>query len=113
MEIQVDYRPFTVEYSEQMGSGPPPRAAAPRQRGGGGGDPVSSVPGGVAAPIAGRVITVMAKQGDTVASGDVLLLLEAMKMENEVKAPMDGTIKEVMVTDGQRVSEGETLIVIE
>ena len=55
----------------------------------------------------------MAKQGDTVASGDVLLLLEAMKMENEVKAPMDGTIKEVMVTDGQRVSEGETLIVIE
>ena len=66
----------------------------------------------MAAQIAGRVVSVKVKVGDTVASGDVLLLLEAMKMENEIKASSAGTVTEVRVADGQRVAEGEVMVVV-
>lgn len=113
MEVQVDYRQFTLEYEGRLGGGPATRperssssrAAAPA--------PAAAVKGGVATQIAGRVVSVKVKQGDVVKAGDVLLLLEAMKMENEIKAPRDGTVKEVRVADGQRVAEGETLMVLE
>ena len=68
--------------------------------------------GAVVAPIAGKVLRVIAKVGDTVARGDVLLILEAMKMENEVKASADGTVKEVVAVEGAKVTEGETLVVV-
>ncbi len=110
MTAQVDYRPFVFEYEGRFTSGPAPRepraatiSAAPR----------AGVKGGVAAQIAGKVITVKVKQGEAVKQGDVLLLLEAMKMENEIKAPADGTVKEILVADGQRVTEGDTLVVLE
>jgi biotin carboxyl carrier protein len=67
----------------------------------------------VPAPIAGRVLSVRVNVGDAVKAGDVVLILEAMKMENEIKAPADGTVKDVLVAEGARVSEGEGLIVIE
>ncbi|MCK9517763.1 MAG: biotin/lipoyl-binding protein, partial [Dehalococcoidia bacterium] len=67
----------------------------------------------VPAPIAGRVLSVRVNAGDEVKAGDVLLILEAMKMENEIKSPADGTVKEVLVADGARVSEGEGLVVVE
>jgi biotin carboxyl carrier protein len=110
IQVLIDYRPFTLEVEGRLGGGPPPRepraiAAAPAPRAG--------VKGGVAAQIAGRIISVKVKPGQAIAQGDVLLLLEAMKMENEVKAPAGGTIKEILVADGDRVSEGQTLIVIE
>jgi len=112
MGVDVDYRPFVVEYEGRLGGGLAPRA--PRPSAGAATAPAggASVAGAVTAQIAGRIITVKVKVGDTVARGDVLLLLEAMKMENEVKAPADGTVKQVLVTDGQRVAEGEGLIVL-
>jgi biotin carboxyl carrier protein len=55
----------------------------------------------------------VARPGDTVKAGDVLLILEAMKMENEIKAPADGTVKEIPVAEGARVTEGDTLAVVE
>ena len=112
MTLHVDYRPFTVEYEGRLGGGPAPR----EQRGGAagaGGTPRAGVKGGVAAQIAGRILSIKVKQGDTVAQGDVLLILEAMKMENEVKAPAAGVVKEIVVADGAKVVEGDTLVVIE
>ena len=53
------------------------------------------------------------KTGDEVNEGDVLLVIEAMKMENEITAPVSGTIKEIDVSAGARVSDGDTLLVIE
>jgi predicted deacylase len=55
----------------------------------------------------GRVIKVNVNPGDTVEEGDILLVIEAMKMENEIAAPMSGKIKEVAVAPGGRVSEGD------
>ena len=113
MAVQVDYRPFTYEYSGSLG-GPAPaprRAAAPRAAAPKSGGPAAK--GALTARIAGRVTRIIASVGDSVKAGDVILLLEAMKMENEIKAAGDGTVKEIPVAEGQRVVEGETLAVIE
>jgi glutaconyl-CoA decarboxylase len=56
----------------------------------------------------GRIIRVNVKSGDSVSEGDVLLVIEAMKMENEIAAPLAGTVKEI-VAAGARVSEGDLL----
>jgi biotin carboxyl carrier protein len=110
MSVQVDYRPFTIEWSGSLGA-----TAAPRRAAGGGQQaaPRPTAKGGVTAQIAGRVISIKTKVGDEVKAGDVLLLLEAMKMENEIKSPKDGIVKDVPVAEGQRVSEGDTLVVVE
>ena len=58
----------------------------------------------VVAPIQGNVIDVKVKVGDKVKKGDVLLLIEAMKLENEVNSPSDGEVVEVIVSKGQQVT---------
>ncbi len=66
----------------------------------------------VTAPLPGNVLSVKVSQGAAVKEGDVLLLIEAMKMENEVTAPCDGTVKQISVTTGQMVATGDTLVII-
>ena len=61
----------------------------------------------------GSVLDVKVKVGDNVNEGDVLLILEAMKMENEVTAPTSGSIKSINVAVGSTVNTGDTMIVIE
>jgi biotin carboxyl carrier protein len=61
----------------------------------------------------GRIVRIDVETGDEVSEGDVLLVIEAMKMENEITAPVSGTVKEIDVSAGARVSEGDTLLVIE
>jgi biotin carboxyl carrier protein len=61
----------------------------------------------------GVVLNVLVSEGQEVKSGDVLLILEAMKMENEVTAPADGTVKELAVTKGTSVNTGDLMVVIE
>lgn len=68
--------------------------------------------GVVAAPMAGRVISIKAKKGDLVKVGSVLCTLEAMKMENEITSPKSGVIEEVKVQEGKAVNEGDILILI-
>ena len=64
----------------------------------------------VAAAMPGRVLRVLVAAGDAVASGQPLVVLEAMKMENEVKSPQDGVVGSVAVQPGQPVNAGEVLI---
>src|SRR4029078_2294879 len=73
----------------------PPRARSPRASPGA--DCASRGKGAATAAIAGRVLSIKVKVGDTVAKGDVLLLLEAMKMENEIKSPTAGVVKDIPV----------------
>lgn len=75
---------------------------------------VSAVPeGSVVAPMTGRIVSVKVKEGESVKRGDVVCVLEAMKMENEILAPRDGIVREVHVSEGSTVSEGDVLLVID
>lgn len=63
----------------------------------------------VASPMPGKILDVKAKVGDAVKKGQVILILEAMKMENEVVAPEDGTVASIDVASGATVEAGDTL----
>ncbi len=67
----------------------------------------------VEAPITGKIISVNVKEGDTVSEGDVLCMLESMKMENPLVAPINGIIKQVGVAVDQVVKPGDIIAVIE
>jgi propionyl-CoA carboxylase alpha chain len=72
----------------------------------------AGVAGALTAPMPGRVISLVAQVGQTVAAGAVLLILEAMKMEHRIIAPAAGAISEVRVAEGDQVTTGEMLIVL-
>ncbi len=80
----------------------PAPAAAPKAAGNAG-----SV--SITAPMPGKILDIKANAGQAVKKGDVVLLLEAMKMENEVVAPQDGTIASVNVGSGAMVESGDVL----
>ncbi|WP_066924891.1 biotin/lipoyl-containing protein [Murdochiella massiliensis] len=61
------------------------------------------------APLQGNIWKIVANEGDEVAAGDTVIILEAMKMENEIVAPRDGVIGTIYVTEGQTVDTGEAL----
>ena len=81
---------------------PAPKAAAP----------VAAGATTVSAPMPGKVLSVNVKAGDAVKAGDVLMILEAMKMQNEIMAPADGTVSDVRVSAGQTVGTGDVMIVM-
>ena len=84
----------------------PARAAAPA--------PAAAPANGetVTAPMPGTILAVNVQNGAAVKKGDVLMVLEAMKMENEIVAPADGTVASVNVTKGSSVETGTVLCVI-
>jgi acetyl/propionyl-CoA carboxylase alpha subunit len=87
----------------------PPRAAADPPPG------AAEVPPGhvaVAAPLAGTVVSVAVAVGDQVAAGDELLVVEAMKMEHELRAQTGGLVREVLVAPGTTVAAGAVLVVL-
>jgi biotin carboxyl carrier protein len=61
----------------------------------------------------GRVVTLLVGEGEEVEAGQGVIVLEAMKMENELKSPKAGLVAEIMVKEGQATEAGEALIVIE
>jgi len=69
--------------------------------------------GAVTAIMPGKIIRMLVAEGEEVAEGDVVCILEAMKMENELKAPRAGTVKELYVQPGQDVETGAVLAEIE
>lgn len=66
----------------------------------------------VASPMPGNIIRVDVKQGDTVKAGQILVILEAMKMETEIVSPKDGTVAQVVTSKGAVVETGSPLVVI-
>ena len=66
----------------------------------------------VISPMPGTILKVNAAEGQAVKAGDVIFILEAMKMENEIVAPCDGTIKQILVTKGSTVDTDQILAVL-
>ena len=67
----------------------------------------------VTAPMQGTILEVKAKVGDAVKEGDTLLILEAMKLENEIKAPVAGKVASIVVSKGASVNASDLLVVLE
>ncbi|AEK72008.1 pyruvate carboxylase subunit B [Thermococcus sp. 4557] len=69
--------------------------------------------GVVTAPMPGKILRILVKKGEQVKTGQGLLVLEAMKMENEIPAPKDGVVKKILIKEGDTVDTGQTLIELE
>ena len=100
-KVEVDGRPATVTLRD-------PRALLNRRAAGTGSGLQS-----IAAPMPGKIVRVLVAVGDTVEAGQGLIVVEAMKMQNEMKAPRSGVIVEVKVAPGATVTAGDALVVIE
>ena len=103
--VTVNGVAYNVTVEEGTGTAPAPAAApaAPAAPAGAAGSVT------VTAPMPGNILDVKVKVGDSVKAGDTLLILEAMKMENEISAPQDGTIASVNVRKGDVVNSGDLL----
>ena len=66
----------------------------------------------VTAPMPGKVVRVLVAAGDKVEAGQGLLVVEAMKMQNEIRAPKSGTVERILVSEGQAVHAGHTLAIV-
>ena len=66
----------------------------------------------VDSPLPGNILDIKVSAGQAVKEGDVLVIIEAMKMENEVAAPCDGVVKQIVTSKGAVVATGDTLLVI-
>jgi biotin carboxyl carrier protein len=67
----------------------------------------------IAAPMPGKVVRVLVKQGDTVEAGQGLIVVEAMKMQNEIRSPKSGRVEKLLAKEGQAVTAGEVLVSVE
>lgn len=88
----------------------PDSGPAPKQRRSSGGKSKKS--GKVSANIPGKVVTVEVALGDEVTEGQVVMILEAMKMQNEIQAPVSGTVTEIHCEEGQSIEANVPLLVI-
>ena len=106
--VEVDGRRVQVRVFDQSrpGAPPPPPAPSARAHHGGAGDAIQ-------APMQGTILQVVAEEGQPIKAGDVVLILEAMKMENHILATRDGVLTHVLVRAGQPVDANQTLAVIE
>jgi acetyl-CoA/propionyl-CoA carboxylase biotin carboxyl carrier protein len=110
VEVEVNGKLFRVRLFEEekaRGHGPPARRkGGVTQRAAMGG-------GAVLAPMQGTIVEVLVQEGQEVAADEALCVLEAMKMESEIRAQSAGRVKEVLVQAGKTVRSGEPLVVLE
>ena len=74
---------------------------------------VASSPDAVKCPLPGTIMSIAVKEGDTVKKGDKVAVLEAMKMENDIRSDKSGTVKKVLVSVGDTLLEGSDIMIIE
>ncbi len=101
--VEVQNKTAAAPKAPQVASAPQAAAA-----------PVATAGGSttVTAPLPGLILKINVKVGDTVSAGQVLMIMEAMKMENDVEATAAGTVKSIAVKENDNVAEGDVLITI-
>ncbi len=120
IQVEVDGRPLTVqvrsvEAADEAGQAPPP-AAVPTDTPPAAGAPPprvekTSTPVDIlAAPLPGTVKSIRVEAGQRVAPGDILLVIEAMKMDNIIRSPREGVVGQIHAAVGSRVAHGEPIL---
>ena len=119
VEVEVNGKAFTVELAEapkaekpqpvvaRPAAAPSAPTAAPAAR------PAAGAAGATKSPLPGTVLSVNVTVGQSVKAGDVAIVLEAMKMENNINCGKDGVVKAVYVQKGDNVLEGADLLLVE
>lgn len=112
--ITVNGTPYNVTVEEGGASAPAPAAApaAPAPQAAPKAAPAAAGSVKVDAPMPGNILDVKVSNGASVKAGQVLVILEAMKMENEIVAPQDGTVASINVNKGDTVEAGQTIITL-
>lgn len=114
-EIEVNGTPYQVELEKTVVTTKTPRLVRPA-------GPVTGPPKDlkektglrrILAPLPGTIIKINIKEGDTVKKGDTVLIMEAMKMENNIQAEMEGIVKKLACKEGDTVLQGDLLFEIE
>jgi methylmalonyl-CoA carboxyltransferase 1.3S subunit len=103
VEVEVEEEPQPTLGAIFMSGGSPMPAPTHVQT-------VGSTTNGVQAPLSGTVARVLVEEGASIEEGDVLVVLEAMKMETEITAPRGGTVQAVLVSAGEAVTGGQVLV---
>lgn len=118
VNVEVNGTAYTVELEKEAApkikpvvraasttpAAPPPAVQRPAS---------SDAKGSICSPLPGVVLEVKVKEGDTVKRGQTLMVLEAMKMENDIKSDRDGKVTKINVSKGESILEGTDLIIIE
>jgi biotin carboxyl carrier protein len=114
-EIEVNGTPYTVEMEQEIKTTKTPKLIRPEK-------PVQMPPteiqkgsglSKITAPLPGTVFKIITNVGDTVKKGETVLVMEAMKMENNILAEKEGIVKKILVKEGDSVLQGDLLIEIE
>ncbi len=103
--VDVDGEVFNIKISSILGK--PVEVEKPARK------PVEVSRGSVTSPMSGMVLSIKVKVGDRVKEGDLVAMIEAMKMQNEIRSPVGGVVKAVMSYEGEVVSAGNVLVVVE
>jgi len=115
IDIEVNGTPYSVEMEQEIKTTKTPKLIRPER-------PTPNAPteiqkgsglSKITAPLPGTIFKIIAKEGDTVKKGDAVLIMEAMKMENNILAEKEGVVKKIVVKEGDSVLQGDLLIEIE
>jgi len=113
--VEVDGETFSVRISPAPQGGGQAEATGPVETGGAPGKPrrpKEAPPGSVVCGMAGLVLSIEAKVGDSVNPGEIVAMIEAMKMRRRINAPHGGVVKEIRVREGDMVDAEDVLMVV-
>ncbi|HJM24601.1 MAG TPA: biotin/lipoyl-containing protein [Candidatus Thalassarchaeaceae archaeon] len=103
-EVSIEGKTYTVEVEGVTRKRPRERRTTKRS--------TSSESGVLSSAIPGKIVSILVSEGEQVESGSVVLVLEAMKMQNEIKATIDGWVKKIMCNPGERIEANVPLMEI-
>ena len=114
-EIELNGTPYTVEMEHEIKTTKTPKLVRPEKPSLKAPEEIKTGSGlsKITAPLPWTIFKVIAKVGDVVKKGDAVLIMEAMKMENNVLAEKEGVVKKILVKEGDSVLQGDLLIEIE
>ena len=115
VEVEAGKAMCVAEYEAYAPAAAPDAAPAPVAAPAAAPAPAAAAPvagEAVKAPMPGNILKVNVSAGQTVKEGELLVVLEAMKMENEIFAPKTGTVAQVLVSKGSTVNTGDTMVVL-
>ena len=111
-KINIEGKTFMAEV-EELGAAPVSSAQAGKAPAAPVAPTAPAAGNAVVSPMPGKIISINVKKGQQIKAGDVVIILEAMKMEQEIKSSLEGTVGDIPVAEGETVKKEQALIIVE